>query len=203
MLITKSIQKEREAYEKKQRKRIITLRNKTILLPDWFEIAATECYNNTKFFHKIYGSISQTIQDHVSYGHLKGASINRGKYYLSENPFHLTNIASYLVYEFFLPMHAKQTQNHNPVTVSNFDKEKVPQRYFEDLFRKCLERHIEADAIYGDLDIFLGNNPAFEHLEDGWLRNRAEYQETAGQQPLIDMANYVVYELRRPLHKSL
>lgn len=203
MNIAKSVQKERESYEKKQRERIITFRDKIITLPEWFEITATECYSNTKFFHKIYGSISQTMQDHPSYRHLKGASINKGKYYMSGNPVCLTNIATYLTYEFFLPMHAKKIQNHNIIAISNFDKEKVPQKYFEKFFKKCLERHIEADDTYGDLDVFLKKNPRFEHLEDGWLRNRAEYQETAGKQPLIDMANYVVYELRKPVHKLL
>lgn len=200
---SKSVQKGRKAYEKKQRGRIITLRNEILTIPDWFEIVAVECYSNTKFFHKLYGSISRTMRDHSSYRHLKGASINRGKYYASGNPVHLTNMASYLVYEFFLPMHFKKTQNLSSAVISDFDKEEVPQKYFEEFFRKCLERHVEADAIYGDLDVFLEKNPAFEHLEAGWIRNRAEYQEQPHQQPLMDMANYVVYELRRPVHKSI
>ena len=203
MNIAKSVQKEREVYEKKQRERIITFRNKIITIPEWFEITAAECYNNTKFFHKLYGSISQTMQDHPSYRHLKGASINRGRYYASGNPVHLTNIASYLTYEFFLPMHRKKIQNNNPFIVSDFNKEKVPQKYFEKFFKKCLERHIEADDIYGELDFFLEKNPIFEHLENGWLRNRAEYQEIPYKQPLIDMANYIIYELRKPMHKLL
>lgn len=203
MPINKIIQKERRTYEKKQREKIITLRNEILTVPDWFEITATECYNNTKFFYRVYGSINQTMHDHHSYKHLKGASINRGKYYASGNPIHLTNMASYLVYELFLPMHTKKTQNHIPDIISDFDKKAVPQRYFEDFFRKCLKRHIEADGIYGDLDIFLEKNPTFEHLADGWLRNRVEYQEYPYQQPLIDLANYVIYELRIPLHKPI
>lgn len=203
MPINKSVQKERKLYEKKQEERIIAYRNKVVSVPDWLEITAIECYNNTKFFYKIYGSISQTIQDHDSYRHLKGASINKGKYYASGNPVHLTNMASYLVYEFFLPMHSRRIQNHNSLIISDFAKKEVPQKYFENFFRKCLARHIKGDDIYGYLDIFLEKNPTFEHLEDGWLRNRAEYQHYPNKESLVDLANYVVYELRKPLHKII
>ena len=203
MFFKKSLEKERELYEKKQRKRLIRFRKIKTSLPDWFKIAASECYNNTAFFYKIYGSLSETMNDHPTYRHLKGASINRGKYYSSGDVTHLTNILSYVIYEFFIPLHHNTAIIVGKDVERDFNKIEVPQTYFKNFFDKCLERHIEADNIYGNLDRFIRKNPKFEHMEDGWLRNRVEYHQYPHEEPLVDLANYTIYELRSPLHKIL
>lgn len=202
MLQNNSFLREKEKYERKQRERITALReNSSITLPEWHEIMALECYRDTTFFFRTYGSIVQTMKDHANYRHLKGATINRGKYYTSGDPIYLVRMGSYLAYEFLLPTQGQQI--HDPGTVRDLDREDVPLALLERFFYTCLQRHQQADDIYGDLDLFVQLHPDFEHLEQGWLRNRQEYQEQPEKQPLIDLGNYVVYELRNPLHKTV
>ncbi len=195
--------KEKEDFERLQRRRINSFRARRLDLDEWNAILADECQRSTEFFYKVYGSIVDTMKDHDSYRHMKGVDINRGKYYMTGDPVRLVNMANYTVYELLLPQHPTRLDGARKDVVSDFSNPDVDVRYFDRFFELCGKRHEEADSVYGELDAFTARNHDFEHLEDGFLRNRLEYHQTPWQQPLIDIGNYIVYEARKPLHRVL
>ncbi len=195
--------KERERFEAEQRDRITSFRRQGKRLEDWWPFVADECYRSTQFFNNFYGTVIETMRKHPSYSHLKGVDINKGKYYYTGDPVRLVNMATYLLFEFLLPQHQQRLDGSKARVVSDFRSPDMNPEYFHRFFDLCALRHEEADSVYGELNDFLRRNPAFEHLDDGFLRNRQEYQEMPWQQPILDMGNYVVYEARAPIHRSI